>query len=109
MPARSYGIYLARFRFLDTNNYKIRPVIIVSPPKGRFKIVIVVPISSSGELEDADIHIKQWKSSGLAKPSIARLHRMTAIMGRNILEDIGELSNTDQNNLKKALRKLFNL
>jgi hypothetical protein len=109
MAVKLYGVYLARFRFLEANTHKIRPVVIVSQPKGPHKIVLVIPLSSKTIKEDIDVRLKSWQASGLSKPTVARIHRLTAMLGENILEVIGELKAEDANTLKEGMRMALEL
>jgi mRNA-degrading endonuclease toxin of MazEF toxin-antitoxin module len=109
MSVKRYGIYLARFQFIESNDYKIRPVVIVSQPRGEHKIVLVVPLSSQPDRQDIDIALMAWQDSGLAKPTVARVHRLTALLGSNVLELIGQLDSRDVDMLKQALRQVFEL
>jgi len=109
MPVEPYGIYLARFQFLDSNTYKIRPVVVVGQPKGPHKIVLAVPLSSKTNHEDIDVIVEDWQASGLAKPTVARVHRLTALLGGNILETLGQLDEQDVESLKRALRQALKL
>jgi len=50
-----FGIYTAQFPFLDVQEAKIRPVIIVGKPQKQHKILAVVPISLKSTLEEVDM------------------------------------------------------
>lgn len=108
MPVRLYSICLARFQFLESRSYKIRPVIIVSRPRGQYKTVLAIPLSSQLVQEDIDI-VLNWQASGLIGPTVARVHRLAAIPGRNILEQIGQLNPKDLSTLKGSLKKILEL
>jgi len=107
MEVKRYGVYLAKFHFLESADYKIRPIIIVGLPRGHYEAMIAIPISSRPEREDIDVVLKHWQSSGLQKPSVARLHRLTAVMGSNVLEEIGQVAAADQSAIRQALQRLF--
>jgi mRNA-degrading endonuclease toxin of MazEF toxin-antitoxin module len=109
MSIEHYGVYLARFQFIESNAYKIRPVVIASRPRGKHKIVLVVPLSSQSEHEDVDVTLEAWQTSGLSKPTVARVHRLTALQGSDVLEIVGQLEPRDADKLKQALRRAFEL
>jgi mRNA interferase MazF len=109
MPVKRYGVYLARFQFVESSAYKIMPVVIVAQPRGEHKIVMAVPLSSQPELEDVDVTLESWENSGLTKPTVARVHRLTASVGSNVLELIGQLDSLDADKLNQGLRQLFEL
>jgi mRNA interferase MazF len=104
-----FGVYTAQFPFLDTQETKIRPVVVISRPQGQHKVVAVVPISSKGAVESVDIPLRNWPDEGLLKPSVARVHRITTILQADLIAELGELTSEDKQNLQTALKKLLNL
>ncbi len=109
MPIVLYGVYLARFRFIESGAYKPRPVVIISQPRGEYKILLTIPLSSNPIKEDVDVSLEAWESSGLIKPTVARVHRLTAVIGNNILEFVGQLEQKDIVRIKQSLQKTFEL
>lgn len=87
----------------------MRPVIVVSKPRGQHKVVVVIPISSKNTVEDVDILLRRWSDEGLLKPSVARLHRLTTMLQADLITELGVLSQEDIENLQVALKKLLNL
>jgi mRNA interferase MazF len=106
---RLFGVYTAQFPFLDTQETKIRPVIVIGKPHGQHKALVVVPISSKNVLEDVDAVLLRWPDEGLLKPSVARVHRLTTILQSDLIAELGELVGDDKKNLQSALRRLLNL
>lgn len=104
-----YGVYLAKVGFLESPGFKIRPIIIVSKPRGSFKTVMAIPISTQTDQTDIDILIHDLSGTGLLKPSVARVHRLAATAGSQILEEIGLISVENQQAIQLALKKLLNL
>lgn len=104
-----FGVYTAQFPFLDSQETKIRPVIIIGRPQGQHKIVAVIPVSSKIVQEDADVRLHHWSDAGLLKPSIARVHRLTTMLQSDLIAELGELAQDDKRNLQNALRQLLNL
>ena len=102
-----YGVYTAKFPFLDTDKDKVRPVIVISKPHGHYNIVNVVPVSSQTEREDVDIELQDWQSAGLVKPSIARVHRLSALLLSELTSQLGMLSAKDRNNLLESIKRLL--
>lgn len=109
MQAKLFGIYLVRLPFMESGASKLRPVIVVSKPQGTFNVVCVVPISSQPMLVDVDFDISDWKNAGLAKPSIARVHRIATILQSDLTREIGELSGADKKTLKQHIKDYFQL
>ncbi len=100
---------MVKFRFIESASYKIRPVVVASSPHGSYGAIIGIPVSGTADNEDVDVRLKHWRESGLRRPSVVRVHRLTAIMGKNILEEIGQISTTDESAIRIALRKLLGL
>lgn len=109
MSVTVYGVYLARFSFIESGAYKARPVVVVSQPRGEHKVMLCIPLSTNLTKEDVDVPIADWEFSGLLQPTVARVHRLTAILGSNILEYIGNLQQYDEDSIKSALQKVFEL
>ena len=112
-PFREYPQAIWRLHgsvpFLDAQETKIRPVIVIGKSRGQHKILAVVPISSKNTLEDIDISLSHWSDEGLLKPSVARVHRLTAMLQADLIAELGELTQEDKQNLRAALKQLLNL
>lgn len=104
-----FGVYTAQFPFLDTTEIKIRPVIVLSLPKGDYGVIAVVPVSAKAKAEDVDAALSDWKQTNLMKPSVARVHRLTTMLQADLLTELGALSRNDTHALKAALRKFLQL
>ena len=104
-----FGVYTARFPFLDTHEDKVRPVIVVSLPQSTHKIVAIIPVSSKAKREDVDIILKDWKDEGLLKPSVARVHRLTTLLQSDLLTELGTLHDDDAQALQNSMRNFLNL
>lgn len=108
MP-KLFGVYTAQFPFLDIQETKIRPVVIISKPQGQHKVLVVVPISSKSIVEEIDVTLRHWSDEGLLKPSVARVHRLTTMLQTDLVAELGELTQEDKQSLLAALRRLLNL
>ena len=106
---KPYGVYLAKVGFLESSGFKIRPIIVISKPRGRFQAVMAIPVSTQTDQTDVDILLHDLPGTGLLKPSIARVHRMAATAGAQILEEIGIIDSNHQNAIKLALKDLLKL
>lgn len=104
-----FGVYTARFPFLDSNETKIRPVIVIGKPVGKHGIIAIVPISSRLIREDIDMAIKNWNDAGLLKPSVARVHRLSTMLQADLIASLGELRQEESRTLQASLRKFLNL
>jgi hypothetical protein len=68
-----------------------------------------IPVTSSSEQEPVDVLLQNWRNSGLLKPSVARVHRLSAILQNDLLEEIGSIDKKDQAAIKSALKELLML
>lgn len=104
-----YGVYTANFQFLDSTEAKVRPVIVVSSPQGRYGVTAVVPVSSRAEREAVDVAISGWNEAGLIKASVARVHRLTTMLETDLVAYLGELHGLDVGELQGSMRRFLNL
>ena len=104
-----FGLYTARFPFLDSEETKIRPVIVISKPQGQHKVIAIVPVSSRLTSEEVDMVIAEWSEAGLLKPSVARVHRLTTMLQTDLIADLGVLSTEEVQALQISLRKYLDL
>jgi len=102
-------VCLAKFRFLESDKHKLRPVIIIGHAYGARRILIAVPVSSSSNAESVDVILQNWQVAGLLKSSVARLHRLSAVLQEDLLEEIGSIDKKDQASIRSALKELFTL
>ncbi len=109
IPPLLYGIYTARFPYLDTKKHKISPVIVVSKPHGEYAIMAVIPITSRLIKEVVDVNLDGWEKAGLLKPSVARTHRLATLLHNRLITKIGSLSTNDIKKLQKSLRGYLEL
>lgn len=107
--ARPYGVYTAAFPFLGSGSDKVRPVIVLSKPQGRYNVIAVAPISSKSKCETVDVKLSDWQSAGLIKPSIARVHRVTTLLQLDLISQLGVLTNSDKKAMRLALKELLEL
>jgi mRNA-degrading endonuclease toxin of MazEF toxin-antitoxin module len=103
------GVYIASFPFIETDERKLRPVVVVSLPYGEFNIVCVVPISSKAVKSDVDLTVTAWQDAGLSRPSVARVHRLTTMLQSDLVAELGRLDPEDSGRLKQKLREFLDL
>jgi mRNA-degrading endonuclease toxin of MazEF toxin-antitoxin module len=104
---KPYTVCLAKFRFLESEQFKVRPVIVARHPYGTRQVVAVIPISSSAGAESIDVVLQNWQAAGLLKASVARVHRISATLLKDLLEEIGSIDKIDQAAIKVALKELL--
>jgi mRNA interferase MazF len=107
--AKLFGVYTAKLPFIELPTSKIRPVVVVSAPSGQHNLVIVIPLSSQTKRQPVDRALAHWRNAGLVKPTVARVHRLTTMSQADLTSELGVLNTSDIEQLKTALRSLFQL
>lgn len=86
-------LWWTHFPFLDTNFIKRRPAVIID---NDMLAILSMYITSQQHAEDPFlIEIRDWKQSGLTKPSYAKIDKIIQIGESNLDQRIGELSEFD--------------
>jgi len=70
---------------------------------------MAIPISSSTQAEAVDVVLEDWKGNGLLKPSVARIHRLSAILEQDLIEEIGMIDDKHRQVIKSALKNLLDV
>ena len=104
-----YGVYAAEFPFFESGEEKVRPVIVVSGAIGKHGIVAVVPITSKTDKQSIDVTMISWRNSGLLRPSVARVHRLSTILQSKLGSYLGTLALDDTKRLKESTRQFLDL
>ncbi|MBP9738584.1 type II toxin-antitoxin system PemK/MazF family toxin [Candidatus Saccharibacteria bacterium] len=104
-----YTVYVARFTFIESQAFKVRPVIVISSPVGPHEIIAVIPVSSQLKIESGDLILEDWKSFGLKKRSVARIHRISSIARGDLIEKLGELNPETQHRLAELIKQHLHL
>jgi mRNA-degrading endonuclease toxin of MazEF toxin-antitoxin module len=85
----------AKISFVDTpTEFKYRPCVLMSSPRTKNDLVVVLPITSSiNNLDESDVVLDICEShTGLTKNSIIKTCKITTIEARSIRYIIGKLS-----------------
>lgn len=109
MGAKLYGVYTAKFPFIGEDGNKIRPVVVVSEPRGAYGILAIIPVSSRAAREDVDVLLSDWKTEGLIKESVARVHRLTTMLQSDLTAELGVLTAADSQSIRESLGKLLKI
>lgn len=104
-----FGVYTARFPFLDSQEAKVRPVVVISKPQGPHNVIAIMPVSSRLITETVDVVLSGWNSEGLLRPSVARVHRLTTMLQADLIAKLGILNEKDKQTLQNSLRSFLNL
>jgi len=83
-----FDIYSYRFKFEDSNQSKIRPVIILKNNR-------VAKITTHSVRDSKDYRIHKYKEAGLRKPSTIRFSKTINLNTRDLSKYIGHLHNDD--------------
>lgn len=110
-----YELVSVLFPFADdTNKGKPRPGFVISPAFGSHKQVIVAYITTNlDEILDTDIVLepssKSFSKTGLIRKSIIKLHRLGTFQPSALKEAQGTIPKELIPEVKKRLKKVFQL
>lgn len=110
-----YKVVLVPFPFDDLSSSKVRPAVCLTDAIGNHQHVVLAFITSKvpDSLLETDLLITSdsegFETSGLRVSSTLRLHRMMTITTHIIRRELGQLSETQQKNVKNKLKDLFDL
>jgi len=105
-----YKIFLADFPFTENLSQKSRPVLQLSPPQGRYKTIIAAYITSREVRSlDGDVVLDKLKGTGLTKKSTIRLFKLTNFESSSLRGEIGVLSKNKVLEVRRKLKKLFQI
>ncbi|MBP8252852.1 MAG: type II toxin-antitoxin system PemK/MazF family toxin [Herpetosiphon sp.] len=102
-------VVVVRFPFAEQNQVKARPAIIISSStfnQARNDVVVVAVTSQIQTRLDFEPLIEDWKSAGLFKQSAIK-SAITTIRSDEIIQTIGRLSASDQQQLFILLKTIF--
>jgi mRNA interferase MazF len=101
--------------FSDQSGTKLRPALVVSPYAFHKKLpdVIVCPVSSQPHWHrtpgTGDRPLRDWRASGLRRPSTVRVSKLIAVDKRIIKRTLGSLSPHDLGRVQEALREALGM
>ena len=105
-----YKIFLVDFPFTESSSQKSRPVLQLSEPQGRFKVIVAAYITSKKfQPLDSDIILDELKGTGLTKKSTIRLFKLANFESSSLKGEIGILPKNKIKEVKLKLKKLFGL
>ena len=104
-----YDVVIVKFPFASSLKYKARPAVVVSSDFYNNSLrdtLLIMAISSSKENKlDFELELKDWKVTGLLKPSIFK-SSIATIEKNYILTKVGSLSDVDISSLEKMIDKI---
>ena len=101
-------IVLIPFPFSELTQGKIRPAVIVTETKDKYKDLILAAISSQvpASLSSAEIIIKPDSLNGLRTSSVIKVDRIFILKKEKVITTIGRLSLNNTNEFRKAFKNL---
>ncbi|KKS32437.1 MAG: hypothetical protein UU93_C0007G0042 [Candidatus Amesbacteria bacterium GW2011_GWA2_42_12] len=103
-----YKIFLVDFPFTENTSQKSRPVLQLSLPQGRYKIIIAAYITSREVLPlDGDVILDKLKGTGLTKKSTIRLFKLANFESSSLRGEIGVLPKDKVSEVRKKLKKIL--
>lgn len=99
-----YDLYYAEFPFDDTEESKVRPVLILNDS---VCFAVVFKISSKGKTARIQYRIKDWKGAGLQMESFIYINQSYRLEKAKFKEKIGTLQLEDRFALENRLITLM--
>jgi mRNA interferase MazF len=104
-------IALVKFPFTHLAADKKRPVLILSVTSvsktAQLFTVAMITSKLDGLKLDGDYEIGQWREASLLHPSLLRLSKIATVESDLIDKRIGALTDSDQREVKRILRRLL--
>lgn len=97
-----WDILKAKIYYQDTNNYKIRPIILLDGINGIYLSLKITSNIKRNGLEE--YQIIDWQNAGLTKPSNIRLSKLILLPQDYIIEKYGILQLNDRIKMVKQLK-----
>lgn len=109
-----YQIAQVDFPFLDENITKSRPCLVLTKPRGKYKIVVIAYMTSSkNQIEDTDVILdiseNYFEETRLTTNTVIKLHRLEHIPIDSLKGKIGQLSPEKSHEIKQKLSLLFEI
>lgn len=111
MIYNQFDVVVVPFPFIDQNNLKRRPALIISSASFNQHVqhsVMLMITSARNAPWFGDVHIQELCATGLQKPSVIRMKFFT-LDNRLILKKSGLLGSQDQQALMQAINTCFQL
>jgi mRNA interferase MazF len=100
-------ILLIEYPYTDLAGIKQRPAVVIKDTND--SDVILARITGQSRETEFDIEITDWRSAGLLKPSIIRVHKLATLETKLIKRKLGNLPENDLKKLEQCLKGLLNM
>ena len=101
-------IVLIPFPFSELTEVKLRPALVITETKDKYKDLVLAAISSQVpvSLSQAEILVKLRSSNGLRVESVIKADRIFTLKADKVVAVIGRLSEPELTAFKRAFKKL---
>ncbi|MBI4535342.1 MAG: type II toxin-antitoxin system PemK/MazF family toxin [Ignavibacteriae bacterium] len=105
---RTGDIVIVPFPFADIPVRKVRPGVVISLTKDRYRDVIVCAISSvvEGVLSENEFLVQPSRVNGLRVESVVKVDRIVTLKRSTIITTLGKLTQPELARFKAIFRKL---
>lgn len=101
---RKWDIYLAKVKYEDVEDYKIRPVLVLQSGEA----VTIECLKMTGQPPRAGEYIlREWRKAGLRKQTVVRVGKRLRLRTSEIIKRIGRLDLIDMVALEQLLDNNF--
>ena len=101
-------IVLIPFPFAELSNVKVRPAVVVSSTKDKYKDLILCAISSvvPEKISAFEISLQPNKANKLRVPSIIKVDRIVTLKKEDVIASLGTLSDPETIHFKEKFKQL---
>jgi len=108
MTTYNFGdVILVSFPHTDLRDVSKRPAFVIYDADDLD--ILIARITTQEYNTVADYKIVEWGQSGLVAESFIRLGKQATIEKRYIIKQLGTLNESEQENIRSVIRKIFNL
>ena len=102
-------IVLIPFPFSELTQVKIRPAVVVTETKDKYKDLVLVAVSSQipATLSSAEIVLKPDSLNGLRASSVIKVDRVFTLKSEKVVANIGRLSLNQCSEFSKVFKSLI--
>jgi mRNA interferase MazF len=101
-------IVLIPFPFSELTQVKLRPAVVITETKDKFKDLVLSAISSQvpGTLSSAELIVKPDAINGLRSVSVIKVDRIFTLKSEKVIATIGKLSPEHLTDFKNLFKRL---
>ncbi len=102
-------IVIIPFPFAELNAIKVRPTVVITETKDKYKDLILSAISSQSQetTTEAEIMIEPESGNGLRTMSIIKVDRIFTLKKEKLISNIGRLNAHQVDNFKTVFQSLI--